>query len=189
MKRVLGAVLFLLLISSCDQNPKAASEVTLKSNMEIRNEMVAEIDSLETIFYADTFKMNTETGPALMQLYTDFAKMFVGDKEKTPEYLYKAAAMSRGVGLPMKAIKFYDQILMDYPNYSRCPEVAFLIGFTYDEDLKKPDLAKEAYNELISRFPDDYWAQQARYRLETVDMTDEELIEYFMKKNTEPKDG
>jgi tetratricopeptide (TPR) repeat protein len=174
-----------LLLASCGSEGTNDNQGRILSNAELSAQMVAQIDSLEAVFHTDTFNMNTEVGPLLLQKYTDYSRMFVGDKAKTPEYMYKSAAMSRGVGLPMKAIKLYDQILKEYPDYERCPEVAFLIGFTYDEDLKKPDLAKEAYTEVVNRFPTDHWAQQARYRLETIDMSDEELIEYFMKKNGE----
>lgn len=183
MSRIFCTGALLVLLASCTESDKEGTTARLKSNLEVRNEMVAEIDSLEAVFRTDTFSLDNTTGGILLQRYQDFARMFVGDKEKTPEYMYKAAAMSRGAGLPLKAIKLYDQILKEYPEYDKCPEVAFLIGFTYDEDLKQPELAKEAYNNVVSLFPDDYWATQARYRLETIDMTDDELIEYFMKKN------
>ncbi len=173
------------MFASCGGEASYDQQSQLLSNTEKSTMLIAEIDSLEAIFYTDTFNVHSEVGPMLLQKYTDYARMFVGDKVKTPEYMYKSAAMSRGVGLPMKAIKTYDQILKEYPDYERCPEVAFLIGFTYDEDLKQPDLAKEAYTEVVNRYPTDHWAQQARYRLETIDMSDEDLIEHFMKKNGE----
>jgi tetratricopeptide (TPR) repeat protein len=186
MKRITfyaAGIIAIATLAACSSNEEGRKYPALMSNMEKRNLMVAEIDSLEAIFQRDTFALNSEVGPLLLQRYTTFAEMFVGDKEKTPLYLYKGAAMSRGVGLPLKAQKMYDRILREYPEFDRCPEVAFLIAFVYDEDMKQPDLAKEAYQDVIRRFPGDHWALQAQARLETIDMSDEELIQYLMRKN------
>jgi len=147
--------------------------------------MQAEIDSLEQIVYADDFEFDKEQVVALRNTYDEFASRFSGDETKSPEYLYKSAALSRAVGKPTEAIKTYQHILTKFKGFDRNPEVQFLIAFTYDEDIRERSLAKESYREVIEKFPGDHWAIQAERRLETIDMTDEEMIRYFMDKQGE----
>lgn len=172
-----------ILLPSCGNQEDPEVQKAVLSTTEARKQMISKIDSLENIVYVDTFDYQAKSTTELLRTYNEFTATFVGDKEKTPEYLYKAAALCRATKLPVKAIKYYDKILTDYPGYERNPEVAFLAAFTYDEDLHQKDRAKEAYQEVIDKFPDDKWAEQAQERLKTIDMTDEELIQSFMKKD------
>ncbi len=173
-----------IILPSCgNQDPEVQKAVS--STSEARRQMISKIDSLEDIVYVDTFDYQAKSTAELLRTYNQYTETFVGDKEKTPEYLYKAAALCRATKLPVKAIKYYDKILTDYPNFERNPEVAFLSAFTFDEDLHQKDRAKEAYQEVIDKFPNDKWAEQAQERLKTIDMSDEELIQSFMKKNAD----
>ncbi len=175
-----------LIFSACAENKQVDAEsCELMSNTEKHRIMTQSIDSLESIVYVDTFLTNKTAANQLLQQYSKFAETFPGDKVKSPEYLYKAGALSRGAGLPLKAIRCYDQFLKKYADNSKSPEVCFLIAFTYDADMNDINLAKEAYQEVITRYPDDHWAFQAEQRLETIDMTDEELVQFFMKKHQE----
>lgn len=180
---VFGLILGVLTLASCGNQDDAEVKDAIISTTEARRQMMAKIDSLESIVYVDSFNYQAKSTSELLKTYNEFTEKFVGDKEKTPEYLYKAAALCRATRLPVKAIKYYDKILSDYPNFERNPEVAFLMAFTYDEDLNQKDRAKEAYQEVIEKFPGDKWAEQASARLKTIDMTDEELIQSFMKKD------
>lgn len=172
-----GVVLFACQPPASDQVQK-----DLLSNTEDKRRLITLIDSMEQIVYTDNFDLNENSSADLMEAYNEYTTKFVVDQKRTPEYLYKSAAISRGVGLPIKAIKLYDKILADYPGYERNPEVAFLLAFTYDEDMKQPERAKEAYEDLLERYPDDMWAEQATARLESIDKSDEELIKSFMEK-------
>ena len=173
-----GALLF-----ACQQPANEQVQKDLLSNTEDQRRLTALIDSLEKIVYNENFELDESSSANLMKAYNEYTTKFVVDKKRTPEYLYKSAAISRAVGLPIKAIKLYDKILADYPSYERNPEVAFLLAFTYDEDMKQPERAKEAYEELIEKYPGDLWAEQAAARLESIDKSDEELIKSFMEKN------
>lgn len=172
-----------IFLFACQPPANDKVQKDLISNTEDARRLRALIDSLEKIVYNENFDLNENSSSHLMEAYKEYTTKFVGDKKLTPEYLYKSAAISRGVGLPIKAIKLYDQILTDYPKYERNPEVAFLLAFTYDEDLKQPERAKEAYQELLEKYPDDMWADQARARLESIDKSDDELIKSFIEKN------
>ncbi len=183
MRQVFGFIALVLIATACSGPEDPEVKESLKSNTERHREMVKTIDSLQTLVFAEEANMKSPATGDLLQQYLRFAKMFPGDKEKSPEYLYKAAALSRANKLPVKAVKLYSEILKKYPNYIKAPEVAFLLAFTYDEDLKQQEEARKAYQKVIDDFPGDTWAQQAEERLKTIDMSDEELIEKFMEKN------
>ncbi len=186
MKKLTYCLAFgsLLTIFSCGNNAEEeTARADLKTNVEVSKMLIAEIDSLENIVYDEDFDVNDPSSSHLMEAYREYTTKFVADKKRAPEYLYKYAAMSRAVNLPVKAIKSYDRILVDYPGYERNPEVAFLLAFTYDEDLKRPEQAKEAYQEVIDKYPGDKWAEQAAMRLTNIDKSDEDLVKEFMEKN------
>lgn len=184
MKRSVIIAIFGLILGACgNEKEEKVVQETLISNTEKRKMLIAEIDSLETIFYNDSLQIKETTSTALMQAYIEFSAQFVSDEEYTPVYLYKAAALARANKLPVKAIKFYSQIQNDYPGYIRNSEVAFLLAFTYDEDLNQKEQAKEAYQDVVDKYPGDIWAIQSAERLKTIDMSDEDLIKFFKQKN------
>jgi tetratricopeptide (TPR) repeat protein len=187
VKYLVGFMAALLMWSCSDE--EAATKQKIKSNVEYRSELIAKVDSMETEMREKSLAPESELTGELMQSYTKFAELFPGDKEKSPEYLYKAAALARSVDLPVKAIKQYDLILKRYPDWIKAPEVAFLIAFTYDEDLEKIDLAKEAYEKVIAKYPGDQWAVQAEQRLETIDMSEEELLEFLRERSDTAQSG
>ncbi|MEM9050468.1 MAG: hypothetical protein AAGC47_00315 [Bacteroidota bacterium] len=155
------------------------------SNSEMRDMIIKRIDSLETTMKNQNLQPDDELTANLLQTYVEFSERYPADLENTPKFLYKAAAIARSVDLPVKALKFYDKIMTDYPNWEKGPEVAFLNAFTYDEDLKEAKLAKEAYEQVIEKYPGDHWAIQAEQRLATIEMSDEELLEFLRQKQAE----
>lgn len=183
MKKVLSIIATGIIVASCGGGDNEVVEGALQSNREEHAMLIERIDSLENIVFTDTFDLNQASASALLKDYNMFTAKFPADDEKCPEYLYKAAAIARGVDLPVRALKYYQAILSDYPNYIKSSESAFLLAFTYDEDLGEPELAKEAYQYVIDKYPGDMWALQSEERLKTIDMSDEELIQFFMEKN------
>lgn len=179
MKNSVIVLMLAAALASCDSDSPTAAEEHAASNLQTRHAWLAEIDSLENIVYVDTFDIEREETGELLRSYLEYTKVFVGDERNTPKFLYKAAALSRAVGLPAKALKLYDRILTDYPQWEKAPETAFLVAFTYDADLNEPEHAREAYQEVVDRYPGDHWALQAEERLKTVGMSDEELIKQF----------
>ncbi|HKK40512.1 MAG TPA: tetratricopeptide repeat protein [Cryomorphaceae bacterium] len=184
IKRLGLALLSAAVLLACSAE-ETGSEQRAKSNAEHKQEMNARIDSMETVMEEKNLLPGDMMMGELLQDYLEYTEKYPGDMDKTPEYLYKAAAISRAINLPVKAIKLYDKILAKYPNWEKAPEVAFLEAFTYDEDLNQPELAKEAYEKVIEKFPGDLWAVQAEQRLATISMSDEELMEFLKQKQLE----
>ncbi|HLV52934.1 MAG TPA: tetratricopeptide repeat protein [Cryomorphaceae bacterium] len=168
-----------VMLASCGEDrQEEVAEQHAEKNTRTRVQWLAEIDSLENIVYTGDFDVDHPAVGELLRSYLGYTKIFVSDKEHTPEYLYKAAALTRAVDLPVKALKLYDQILTDYPDWEKSPETAFMIAFMYD-DMNEKDRAREAYQRVIDKYRGDHWAVQAEERLKSLDLTDEELIRKF----------
>lgn len=185
--KLIIAVWICLVVGACANDKKTEQNSTQASpfisNVEGARSLSNVIDSLENIVFVNDTSVNENAARELIKTYEQYVKRYGGDDKRGPEYLYKAAAVYRGLRQPVEAILLYDRILSKYPNYERNPEVAFLTGFTYEADLDEREQAKEAYLQVIEKYSDDKWAIEAQARLETIDMTDEELVRSFMEKN------
>lgn len=168
-----------LLFAACSGT--SGEEEKVKQEMD---ELASRIDSLENLLFGQESKVDKEVAAQLLQSYIKFTDTYPAD-DRSPDYLYKGAGIARGVGVHARALKMYQRILEDYPEFGKQAETSFLIAFTYDNDLKEIDRAKEAYNKVIEEYPDHEFAEQAKERLKTIDLSDEELIELFMKRNAE----
>lgn len=171
-------LLIALAFASCN-TPEAPT-----STDDRKEQLIASIDSVEVVFDNNPEQLTDSMTAKLLRNYLEFTRTYVAD-ERTPRYLYKAAALCRGVQLPGKAITLYERIVKEYPDYAKRDEAAFLIGFTYDADLSQSSEAAKAYQAVIDSFPSSPWAEQARARLETVNMSDEELLQFLKAKSGE----
>jgi hypothetical protein len=97
MKRVLVLISSVFLFSCSPSTEEADRSERVKTNAEGHREMIVRIDSLEKIVYDAGFTAQEDAKSQLMQDYIKFARLYPGDQEKSPEYLYKAAALSRAV--------------------------------------------------------------------------------------------
>jgi tetratricopeptide (TPR) repeat protein len=63
------------------------------------------------------------------------------------------------------ALENYQKVTRKYPSYQETPWGLFQMGNIYKNtrDYRK---AADAYKELIKNYPDDYWAKQARWKLD-----------------------
>lgn len=169
-----------LLLAACGDS---VSEKELEVKHE-KDALAMQIDSLETILFGQESRIDREAAAQLLQSYIQFTDTYPAD-DRSADYLYKGAGIARGVGVHSRALKMYERILSDYPEYKKQAETQFLIAFTFDNDLNEKDLAREAYNKVIEKFPEHEFAAQSRERLKTLDLSDEELIELFTKKTNE----
>jgi len=187
MRKFILVFMSAAIIAACSTEDREVKE-RARTNAEKKQELIARIDSMEAVMSEKNLMPGDMVMGDLLRDYLEFSEKYPAEKEKNPEYLYKAAALSRALDLPVKAIKLYDKAMINYPNWEKAPEVAFLQAFTYDEDLNKTELAKECYEKVIEKYPGDVWAIQAEQRLATISMSDEELLEFLKEKQMEAED-
>lgn len=180
MRTLLLPGLLALLITSCGGGASDAPATDAPAQLPAP-EMGARIRTMEdTLFAKNVF--DRRGAQALLDVYKAYAKAFPTDS-MAPEYLFRAAGMSKGLGQPQDAVQLYDRIIKEYPKWGRLADTYYLRAFTIDADLKEKGRAKTAYEEVINRFPDHRFAQDAKAMIQNLQYTDEELIERFRRMN------
>lgn len=84
---------------------------------------------------------------------------------RIPDSYYKIADHYYKQKKFTKALDYYRKVTRKYPAYQDTPWGLFQVGSIY-KNLKKYDKAIKTFNKLINTYPDDYWARQARWKLE-----------------------
>ena len=112
----------------------------------------------------------------LLRSCTEFVDNFPED-DRCADYLFIASRAAGGLGQYNKSLSILERIKKGYNGYAKMPEVYFLYAFTLDEDLDQKEKAKEAYMELINKFPGDPLSIQSALLMDQLYLSDEELIE------------
>jgi tetratricopeptide (TPR) repeat protein len=190
IKWTLIAMLSVFLFS-CAQNsadseaeqPSGAKETRVADPSGVsKEERLQRIKELEAEALSQGDEPNQQVARKLMGEYIDFVN-FQHDDPLVPEYMFRAGTWANYLGRKKKAVELFESLHQNYPSYEKRVEALNMVAFIYDFELQEKEKAKEAYALLIKTYPDHPLANDARARLETIDMTDEEMIKYFEKKN------
>ena len=131
----------------------------------------------------------------MARLYVDASEAAVmaqPDLPNAPEYLHRAAETARTLRDIPKAITLYDWIIERYPNHPRGATSLFLKAFTFDNDLKDFENARKYYEEFLKKYPNNEFAESAKFLLENLGKSEEELkqiLEQRSKENAEKPQG
>jgi tetratricopeptide (TPR) repeat protein len=179
MKRVIFGVIIASLLLACNNIPQENKTADVEDNMADagieKQEIFALEDSLAKIGDAPrSIKMNQQ----LLTLSIRFADNYPND-EHSPGFLFMAARSANGLRQYKKSIKLLNRVIENYDDYDRLVEIYFLKAFTYDEDLDEKAKAKKAYNDLISRFPEDPLATESQILIDNLYLSDEDLIKKY----------
>ena len=143
------------------------------------------IKDLENVVLAKfTRPVNIDTAKLLVDAYVKYAKDFPKDTCSV-NYLFKAANISMNIGKGDLSVELFDQIMKDYPDYSKIADCMFLKAFVYDNTLKEYKKARIAYEAFILKYPDHEFADDAQACLDNLGKTPEQLIKDFETKQKE----
>ncbi len=171
MKRIHLTCMILIVLSMACSSPREKAE--------------SAINELNEELYSDTINiLNTEKARELMEAYIDYVDKFP-ESEKSPDYLFKSGELAMNAFNGILAVKIFERILNDYPDYEKAPESLFLMGFTFEERVENLDKAREVYQQFIDTYPDHEFTDDARLSIENLGVSPEELIKQFEVKNKE----
>ena len=85
---------------------------------------------------------------------------------RTAEQLWEFVQMEED---PYERIRYYGDILENYPDHEYAPQALFMIGFVYAEELYDHKRGRQAFNKLISIYPDADVVESAKWMLENMD--------------------
>lgn len=166
LKFILMASVMILFSCSFNQGKK-------KSNIKV----------METKLFSDENKMiDPVKAGELMKAYISFADEFPDAKE-APEYLFKAGDLSMNLNIPQQAIQVFERIINKYPDYEKAPQCLFLKGYVYENEIGDLNTAKKIYEEFITKYPNDEFADDAAVSIKNLGKSPEELIKEFEAKS------
>ena len=147
----------------------------------LRQSCINTISALET-------KLKTASTPdpytynLTITAYTKFSDNFPQDT-LAPVCLYKAAQMAMSLNQYQRALTILDNAATKYPTFRRLPDCIFLQAFIYDDKMKDTAKARAKYQEVITKFPQSAYAEQARGAIPLLGLSNEEIIKKFDTKN------
>jgi outer membrane protein assembly factor BamD (BamD/ComL family) len=75
-----------------------------------------------------------------------------------------------------QAITVYKKIINKYPESNIAPETYFALGFIYSTELKDYNSAKLYYTEFINKFPDHEAVESAKFEIQHLGKSEEEIL-------------
>lgn len=155
---------FVLIIASCSSK---------------KQQLIASITDSENALKNDsTGIMDYKKATAMISLYEQFVGLYPEDT-LSAIYLFKAADVSAHSHQTKQAIELYKKLIKNYPDYKNVPNAMFFIGFLYENELKDKKEATKAYRDFLMQYPDNEQADAARFLLQNINTSDEDLIKKF----------
>ncbi len=163
----------LMVFAACNSNQKPASESDI---------LLAQIDSLETILFAESeAPADVNAGMKLIRNYAKYYKDHKTDSIAV-DMLFKAGEVSMGIGQGNMAVKYFKTVTEDHKEYSKAPEALFLTGFCEETINRDTTNARFYYEKFLEAYPNHKLAEDARFSIQNMSMSDEELIRMFEEK-------
>jgi TolA-binding protein len=129
--------------------------------------------------YNEYWKKNAKPEPvAAKALDASYKEYFLKHKADTsiPTMMFQDAELNiNALQNNNEGMRLLDQIEKEYPNHWRVPDALYLQAFTYEQSYHNNDLAKAKYEEIIQKFPNHPYAEQAR---QSIKMLGKDLNEW-----------
>lgn len=174
----------IILMFSCG-NKKEESGTTDTPNEDVsnisymnRNDLKAHIQVLEKSLYEDTVAMDREKATELMDAYAMYSSKHP-DQESSADYMFKAGELAMGLNRSLDAIKYFSITYGRYTNYDKRPYALFLKAFVLENQVKDYEQATQAYKTFIEEYPDHPMYDDAKYSIQNMGKSPEELIKEF----------
>lgn len=145
------------------EQPGKAADAYLQSALKARNPR----EEVEARFKLAKMYHQLDNPKKAMAEYE--AVVATGEKAgvyvRVPDAYYKMADYLYEKKMYQKALDMYKKVSRKYPAYQETPWGLFQIGNCF-KNLKKFQAAIAAYKSLMDGYADDYWARQAKWKME-----------------------
>lgn len=171
MKKITIYTLGLLLAVACGHRNEVPDHDALIDSISNEEQRMAYY-----AFGADTVKANH-----IIVLYDLFVSNFPDDS-LAPIYMLRTAEVQINTGSFESGINTLDTLMTLYPGFEDIAICQFLKGQAYESN-QQYDLAREAYTEFVSNYPDHVLAADTRKMLPLVGLTPEEQLAAIQAQN------
>lgn len=161
----------ILLFNSC---------TTTNNKQELINNITANENNLmDSVNYT----INNEIAEKLILQFKKYVEANSSDS-LAPIYTIKAADLCLSTQNYEEAVKLYEAVYTNYPNYKKAPESLFLQAMIYADHLKNEVLGKQKYEEFIITHPNHQLVNDARKSIQFLGKTPEEILNIIQKNAT-----
>lgn len=196
MKKLLTCALFLGVLTACggdktsEEKPEESKESKGRSmDLKSADEIEEASNKLDILIKQDMPKINKENYINAINLHYQLSQNFP-DHEKAAYHLDKAQGYCQQIKDFARSEKMLAQLFRDYPDYAaqkngemyymRASNLDLILGEGKNGKAYKKE-AKRIYSEFIEKFPTHPLVKDAEFRLETIDLTAEEIIDRAKK--------
>lgn len=181
IKLLVFPIVLFTMVSCGSDEPKVVEETVIA--VDPKELLLKQIDSLETEMHKSQ-AMNETVASKALQAYFQYSKKFPADSV-TPDYIFKSAEILTALQQYPQAYSNYKTIAEKYPTYKLVQESLFLEASILDNYLNEDDKAKLVYEDIIKRYPESSYANDAKAAIMNLGKSDADLIKEFKKKNGE----
>ncbi|NNE29753.1 MAG: tetratricopeptide repeat protein [Saprospiraceae bacterium] len=174
----LAKPIYTKLLSSDPEN--AAAKAFMAKNPQVE-ELDVYLESLKNSF-VDTVSGNINRTAILDYQRGAWLRGLTLKDDKTVDWLLSGGETARMVKNNQNALDFFDWILQDYSDSPKASQALFLKAFTLDNELNQDEAARPVYEEFLEKYPEDGFADDAKFLLNNLGKTDEEIIQSFQEK-------
>ncbi len=187
MKSFIQILFVALFFSGCASDGAKSADgsgsASASSGTVDKSALEKEISTVENSLYnVDNFSFDPVKAKGVVIAYDRFAENFPDDP-KTPDYLFKSGEIHRSLKQYKQAINAYSIIHGKYKSFEKAPHALFLMGFSYENDLKDMGNAKKSYSEFLSKYPNHELAKDVKFSLDNLGRSPEDIIKEFEEKN------
>jgi len=119
-----------------------------------------------------------------VKYYETLASEFPKDS-LAPEALYQLGALYQNKFVPgfagnsstEKAILIFRSVFDKYPDSKQAPNCLFMCGFLQSNELNRYSDATDTYNTFLQKYPNNDMASAAKYELDNMGLTPEQVLE------------
>lgn len=173
-----------LMFSQCGSHEENTAVVEEQNNEEITKEL-ENIKMLNEELVAGDIQNEVLAATALFNASSNFVNNHP-DHEKTPAIMELAAKASEAMGKPQQTINILQKLVDEFPETAETPKYIANMARVYEEKLGDNEKAKEMYNLLIERYPEDPLAIEAdNYVNNFLGKSDAEILMFLDSVNAE----
>ena len=135
------------------------------------------LDTLRATMIEDTLRQKYNLRRATGYLHS--AQVFAllrPDAAPAVDYLFTGAEIAQVIKLYDEAGDMFSWIYTDYPRHERAPLALLTHAHLLDKYLKRTEEARQVLEQLLERYPRHELADDARFLLDNLGKTDEEML-------------
>jgi tetratricopeptide (TPR) repeat protein len=125
-------------------------------------------------------QVNVQMAKELIESVRLFS-VFFPEHPETSKHLMHAAEAARNIQDFKTGVDFYNLIVKVYPKSKESEQALFILGFSYDNDLRDVEKARVTYRKFLALYPNSDYAKDIEFSLENLGKTNTEIIQDFEK--------